>query len=92
MTSKIFSSSSKMYLMIQVTSILGWKEDDEIIYFMATEPGEPGTRHLYSVKPKSNNRFRNQLQIPAECLTCNLLTSLNGSYFISHSQILVNYL
>ena len=55
MTSKIFSSSSKMYLMIQVTSILGWKEDDEIIYFMATEPGEPGTRHLYSVKPKSND-------------------------------------
>ena len=78
--------------MIQVTSILGWKEDDEIIYFMATEPGEPGTRHLYSVKPKSNNRFGNQLQTPAVCLTCNLLTSLNGSEFIFHCQILVNYL
>ena len=64
--------------MIQVTSILGWKEDDEIIYFMATEAGEPGTRHLYSVKPKSNNEFGNQLQTPAVCLTCNLLTSLNG--------------
>ena len=30
-----------------VIEILKWDEENNLVYFMGTEPDEPGTRHLY---------------------------------------------
>lgn len=58
----------------EVTEIIGWDEPNEIIYFMATPPTQPGQRHLYKINLKLNitenpNRIYVTPSQP-ECLTC----------------------
>ena len=70
-----------------MTSILGWDEDNDLIYFVATETGEPGTRQLYSVKPMKGNVIGSKKQSisPAKCITCKLFTSNKGVYYFIYA-------
>ena len=60
---------------LQVTSILGWDEENDLIYFIATEAGEPGTRQLYSVAPSTSDIKTNAPKNLVKCITCNLFNS-----------------
>ncbi|KAG7166627.1 Dipeptidyl aminopeptidase-like protein 6-like [Homarus americanus] len=48
----------------EVTDILGWDQNNNYIYYMATKEDEPGERHLYRVADALP-----MLRIP-ECLSC----------------------
>lgn len=50
-----------------VTKILGWQEDQNTVYFVATAINDPGTRHLYYAKTDPDSTSM-------QCLTCELET------------------
>ena len=53
-----------------VTSILGWDENNGIVYFIATREAAPGTREFYSVKDEPGNE--------PVCITCSLIMPESG--------------
>ena len=61
---------------------MGWDEEKDLVYFIATENGEPGTRQLYTVKPMNPNLIGNnkQSKSPVKCITCKLSISAKGEY------------
>ncbi|GAB0091286.1 inactive dipeptidyl peptidase 10 [Sergentomyia squamirostris] len=58
----------------EVTDILGWDEERELVYFMAAPETAPGQRHLYRIDLKLNFTQRsNRVYVntsPPLCLTC----------------------
>lgn len=58
----------------EVTEIISWDEQNEIVYFMAAPPMKPGERHLYKINLKLNiTENPNRIYVtPSEptCLTC----------------------
>ncbi|XP_073828737.1 inactive dipeptidyl peptidase 10 isoform X2 [Musca autumnalis] len=57
----------------EVTEIVGWDEDNEIVYFMAAPEKRPGERHLYKISLKLNVTKTNRTYITSSqptCLTC----------------------
>ena len=50
----------------EVTKIVKWSEKDNLIYFVATLPDQPGTRHFYRLDPTSTTKKE------PECLSCDL--------------------
>ena len=58
----------------EVTEILGWDEQNEIVYFMAAPESKPGQRHLYKINLKLNateNSTRVYItSTTPKCLTC----------------------
>uniref|UniRef100_A0A1I8PFL3 Venom dipeptidyl peptidase 4 n=1 Tax=Stomoxys calcitrans TaxID=35570 RepID=A0A1I8PFL3_STOCA len=57
----------------EVTEIVGWDEDKEIVYFMAAPEKRPGERHLYKISLKLNVTKTNRTYITSSqptCLTC----------------------
>jgi len=72
---------------IAVTSILGWDEENDLIYFIATEEGEPGTRQLYSVAPSKKNDNKDLPKNKVKCVTCNLFNSKTGNETCRYQSI-----
>lgn len=60
----VFLTDGKMV----VTEVLGWHQLKQKIYFVGTEVGDPGSRHLHVVNTESKE---------SKCLTCSLETSDN---------------
>ncbi|XP_033243941.1 dipeptidyl aminopeptidase-like protein 6 isoform X1 [Drosophila miranda] len=57
----------------EVTEIVGWDEQHEIVYFMAAPEKRPGERHLYKISLKLNVTESNRTYITSTqptCLTC----------------------
>ncbi|XP_017869836.1 PREDICTED: inactive dipeptidyl peptidase 10 [Drosophila arizonae] len=57
----------------EVTEIVGWDEQREIVYFMAAPERRPGERHLYKISLKLNVTETNRTYITSTqptCLTC----------------------
>lgn len=58
----------------EVTEILGWDEQAEIVYFMATPKLKPGQRHLYKISLQLNvTKKPSRVVVTASqpvCLTC----------------------
>ena len=75
-------ATQNICITFQVTSILGWDEDIDLVYFIATETGEPGTRQLYTVKPMIQNLIGRQKlsKTTVKCITCKLSISTKGGY------------
>ena len=67
-----------IHMLFQVTSILGWDEENDLIYFIATEEGEPGTRQLYSVAPSKKEDNKDLPKNKVKCITCTLFNSKTG--------------
>lgn len=72
-----------------VTSILGWDEVNGIIYFMGTESGKPGSRHLYSVSSTGAdmNCMTCLLPMPstnAPCLYNSISMSKEFTYYVQN--------
>ena len=58
----VFLTDGKMV----VTDVLGWHGSEQKIYYVGTEVGDPGSRHLHVVHAESKEN---------KCLTCSLETS-----------------
>ena len=65
---KTFLTSDKA----DVTEILQWAQDG-YLYYMATLPHQPGTRHFYRVpSPRLRHSNPDLAEVGPECLSCNL--------------------
>lgn len=81
----------------EVTKILGWDENNEIVYFMAAPELKPGQRHLYKIDLKLNiTESPNRIYVTSSqpiCLTCNpnniKLRELNNNK--NHKKIVEQY-
>eukprot|EP00090_Calanus_glacialis_P007913 TRINITY_DN16308_c0_g1_i1.p1 TRINITY_DN16308_c0_g1~~TRINITY_DN16308_c0_g1_i1.p1 ORF type:complete len:847 (-),score=98.44 TRINITY_DN16308_c0_g1_i1:552-3092(-) len=62
-TSQIIPAMQLTQGQFEVTKVVGWDENENMIYYMATLPAEPGVRHLF--RKSTENSATNRT-----CLTC----------------------
>lgn len=66
----------------EVNTILGWDSFNHLIYYLATQEGKPGQRHLYVVRDPSVDDAK---RVEPQCITCDLSEFLWGSrYYYSN--------
>uniref|UniRef100_A0A0C9RFV4 Venom dipeptidyl peptidase 4 n=2 Tax=Fopius arisanus TaxID=64838 RepID=A0A0C9RFV4_9HYME len=56
-----------------VTEIVAWDQDNYLVYYLATVPGDPGQQHLYRVSTLE------MVSVP-ECLSCGVKSDADGTY------------
>jgi len=70
----------------EVTQLLFWDHDNDTIFFMATSPGSPGSRHVYHVSSRHN------VSQEPNCITCAPVKSADNktSYSCDFSEVTIS--